>query len=41
MKGLLKIRIIFIILFLLIGGIILYLSQRSPEPSLELPGSVK
>ena len=37
MKGVLKITIIFIILFLLIGGIIFYFFQRSPKPFLELP----
>lgn len=41
MKGVLKITIIFIILFLLIGGIIFYFSQRSPEPFLELPKKEK
>ncbi len=37
MKVLFKITIIFIILVLLIGGIIFYFFQRSPEPFLELP----
>jgi Raf kinase inhibitor-like YbhB/YbcL family protein len=37
MKSVSKITIIFIILVILGGGFWFYLSQRSPEPSLELP----